>query len=184
VDGIDVDIPSLPEAFIFQTALRKTVWLVLQPFFYAIRPLFVNPKPFGFWETVNTVACVLFDLAVLQFLGWRALIYLVAGTFLGLGLHPAAGHFVAEHYVLTDGQETYSYYGICNWLNFNVGYHNEHHDFPKVPWSKLPLVRKMAPEFYTLPHYTSYLYVFYRYIFDRRISPFSRIKRRSTAETD
>ena len=33
--------------------------------------------------------------------------------------------------------ETFSYYGILNFFTWNVGLHNEHHDFPFVAWSKL-----------------------------------------------
>jgi len=178
-DGVDTDIPSDPEVSFFTNSALKVIWLAMQPLFYAIRPLLIKPKTPGAWGMVNNLVCFLFDLCVYHFIGGRGLVYLIIGTFLGLGLHPAAGHFVAEHYVLTPGYETYSYYGPWNRMNFNVGYHNEHHDFPRIPWSLLPQVRQIAPEFYRdLPSYTSYLYVMWRYITDPRVGPFARVKRR------
>jgi len=179
VDKVDTDIPTQWEVDFFTNSLLKTIWLFLQPLWYAFRPLFCKPKAFSIWEGVNWVAQISFDLAILYYFSMQSMGYLWLGTLLGLGLHPAAGHFIAEHYEVIKGQETYSYYGFWNFFNFNVGYHNEHHDFPRVPWTKLPVLKKMAPEFYdTLPCYTSYVSVFMRYITDEEIGPFARIKRK------
>jgi sphingolipid delta-4 desaturase len=63
-------------------------------------------------------------------------------------------------------------------LAYNVGYHNEHHDFPNIPGSRLPMVRKLAPEFYdNLESYTSWTKVLVDYIFQTDICAFSRVKR-------
>jgi len=182
VDGIDTDIPCELEVNYVTNTVMKVLWIIAQPVFYALRPMLIKAKPFRFWEGLNWAAQIVFNAAIIYFLGMRAFTYLLAGTILGLGLHPSAGHFIAEHYEFVAGQETYSYYGPMNRVLFNVGYHNEHHDFPKVPWSRLPLVKKMAPEFYdTLPCYTSYItQVFLPYILDPTLGVYCRIKRRTT----
>jgi len=90
-----------------------------------------------------------------------------------------SGHFIAEHYEFIDGQETYSYYGPLNYLTYNVGYHNEHHDFPRVPGRLLPKVREIASEFYDpLPHYTSWSRVLIDFVFFKNMNGYCRIKRK------
>ncbi len=81
--------------------------------------------------------------------------------------------------VLSKSQENYSYYGSLNTVNLNVGYHNEHHDFPSIPWNKLPQLKKAAPEFYdTLLFHTSFIKLLFRFLFDQEISLYSRIVRK------
>jgi len=183
VDTMDADIPSYWEGRIFRTSLMKLVWVFFQPAFYAIRPLFLKPKKPGFWEAVNWGTCFLVSEFLYFTIGGKAVAYLALSGFLGAGIHPIAGHFIAEHYVFVKGQETYSYYGPLNLLTFNVGYHNEHHDFPRIPGYRLPELKKLAPEFYDLPHYDSWVKVTWDYIWDDTVSPFSRVVRKDTRAT-
>ncbi len=85
------------------------------------------------------------------------MIYFVASSLLGTGLHPMSGHFLEHSLLFEKEQETYSYYGPLNKLVYNVGYHNEHHDFPGVPGSKLPEVKKIASEYYGMKSYNSWV---------------------------
>jgi len=184
VDGIDSDVPSKWEGNFFTNTLLKIVWVFFQPVFYITRPLFLKPKSPGFWEAVNWISCLVFGAIVFALLGSKAIAYLLLSIFLGSGLHPVAGHFIAEHYVFILGQETYSYYGPLNIICFNVGYHNEHHDFPRIPGSRLHLLKAMAPEYYdTLPSYTSWTKVIWDYITDPSVGPFSRVVRKSNKLT-
>lgn len=176
---IDTDLPTLLEAKLFCTTFGKLCWVILQPLFYMIRPLMVNPKPPTQYELINGAIQLVFDAFVVYFFGWRVLWYLIIGTLLAMGLHPVAGHFISEHYMFKKGYETYSYYGPLNFITFNVGYHNEHHDFPAVPGSRLPEVKRIAAEFYDdMPQHWSWTQVLYDFITDPEVGPYARIKRK------
>lgn len=88
---IDTDLPTLLEAKLFCTTFGKFCWVCLQPFFYLIRPLMVNPKPPTKLEGVNLVIQLIFDAIVVYCFGWKMLAYLIAGTLMAMGLHPVAG---------------------------------------------------------------------------------------------
>jgi sphingolipid delta-4 desaturase len=104
--------------------------------------------------------------------------YLVTSTVFAIGLHPLGARWIQEHFALVPGQETYSYYGPLNKLSFNVGYHTEHHDLVTIPWSRLPHVRRIAPEFYEGLHaYRSWTALLARFVRDPDITLFNAIVR-------
>lgn len=184
VDGIDMDVPTYTEARLVTNMFSKTIWVLFQLFFYALRPLFIKPKPPGYWEFINFFIQIGLDVSVVLFFGWRSFAYLILSTFVGGGIHPMAGHFISEHYVFNPNQETYSYYGPLNMITWSVGYHNEHHDFPRIPGHRLHLVKEIAAEYYEgLESYKSWSQVIYMYIMDTTIGPFSRMKRKLSTTT-
>ena len=169
-----------------------------QILFYALRPGFVRAQRFSRWHFLNLLVEVIFDYILVSTFGARPLIYLIMSSFFAGSLHPCAGHFIAEHY-LWDGmeQETFSYYGPLNILAYNVrliiivefyvlklnntlqvGYHNEHHDFPSIAWTRLPALRALAPEFYdNIPSHPSWPMVIVNFIRDKEVGIFARAKR-------
>lgn len=179
-EEIDVDLPTEFEARMFFNTITKFWWVVFQPFFYSLRPMFVNPKNPLPLEITNVVIQFSVDALVAHYWGGKALAFMIASSLLGMGLHPVAGHFISEHYMFAKGFETFSYYGPLNRVTFNVGYHNEHHDFPSVPGSRLPLVREIASEYYKdLPQHHSWTKVLYDFITDPAIGPYARMKRKT-----
>ena len=178
-DKIDTDIPTYAEAHLFKGILGKTIWFLNQMLFYAFRPLVVHPIKLDKWQVYNIVFQVAAMAIYLPFVSWYGIAYLLLSLLLAGSLHPTAGHFISEHYVLNEEQETYSYYGPLNKITFNVGYHNEHHDFPQIPGSRLPKLKKMAPEYYNpLMSYNSWVGLIFKFIFDKKITLFSRVKRK------
>ena len=177
---LDGDLPNEWEAKLIDNHFfGKVVWLLLYPFFQLFRLSRLREiKPFDGWIALNMLVQIVFVGLVLYFFGIKSIVYLVISLFFSVGLHPLGARWIQEHYLVFPDQETYSYYGPLNTIAFNVGYHNEHHDFPSVPWNKLPQIRKEAPSFYnTLHFHTSWTKLFVRFLFDKKISLYSRVVR-------
>ncbi|KAG7136648.1 hypothetical protein HYQ45_005808 [Verticillium longisporum] len=192
VDGLDTDLPTALEGIFLDSILGKAFFCTFQIFFYAVRPMAIFRIPFTWVHYLNIAVQLAFDYAVITLAGPNALLYFLLSSFLAGSLHPLAGHFIAEHYVyetVTPEQrdpnnavpvpETFSYYGPLNFLTYNVGLHNEHHDFPAVPWTRLPKLKAIAHEFYDdLPRHESWSYAIWRFIFDENVGINSRVKRK------
>src|ERR1700689_4418423 len=112
---------------------KKAIWLLLLPLFQLTRPVRIKGiAVVNRWSLVNVLAAVTFDGAIIAVFGGNAFLYLVASWLFSIGFHPLAGRWIQEHFTLDPAQETASYYGSLNRLALNVGYHNEHPDFPAV----------------------------------------------------
>jgi sphingolipid delta-4 desaturase len=176
----DADIPNQWEArLIGDKWFGKALWLLFFPFFQLTRPPRLRAiVMWSGWTVVNVLCAIAFDIGVVYLCGWSGLFYLVCSFFFSIGLHPVGARWVQEHYTLDPEQETFSYYGPINRLALNVGYHNEHHDFPSISWNNLPKLRAMAPEFYdTLKYHTSWSRLLLQFLFDKRYTLFSRVER-------
>lgn len=169
--------------------------------------MFVYSPPFTSIHVLNLITQLSFDYVLVQFCGGsiQPVLYLLFSSFLAGSLHPCAGHFIAEHYFFSEIKaggteslselkneqqkkkspldslqppETYSYYGPLNILTYNVGLHNEHHDFPAIPWTKLPEVHRIAHEFYEpLPCHRSWVWVIWTFVLDKNVGLWCRVKR-------
>lgn len=171
--------------------LGKAFFCTFQIFFYAIRPMAVYRVPLTWVHALNIAVQLSFDAVLVHFTSFNAVLYLLLSSFLAGSLHPLAAHFIAEHYVyetVTPTQrdpenrvpvpETFSYYGPLNWFTYNVGLHNEHHDFPAIPWTRLPEVKRIAGDFYdNLPRHESWIYAIWRFIWDENVGLNCRVKR-------
>ena len=193
VEGLDTDLPTALEAWFLDSVAGKAFFCTFQILFYALRPMMVYKLPLTWIHALNIATQIAFDTAIVQLIGGKALGYFILSSFLAGSLHPCAGHFIAEHYVFAqksrsaDGAssklisptETYSYYGILNLFTYNVGLHNEHHDFPAIPWTRLWKLNEVASDFYKdLPYHRSWVGVMYQFVVDHEVGLWCRVKRK------
>jgi len=181
---IDADLASPTEArLVGNSTWRKALWLL---FYFLIQGLRTTRlKRIKLWEpwyVVNVAVELALIAAVVHFAGLTALLYLFLSSAFAIGLHPLGARWIQEHYLTFPGrQETFSYYGPANVVALNVGYHNEHHDLMRVPWTRLPALHRMAPEMYDGLHsHTSWSALLWRFLTDPSLSLYSRVIRRGT----
>lgn len=181
----DVDRdPDLPQAWELRwfrpTFFGKLAWHVCFLPIQALRvhaggPTLLDPK------VAAHVALQLGGVAAAVWaLGPAAALYLAASLYFVYSLHPLSGRFIQEHHLLPGmgEQETASYTGWANLVSLNFGLHTEHHDFPAIPWNRLPAVRAIAPEGYAdRVEHRSWTALWLRFLFDPRLSPASRAVR-------
>jgi sphingolipid delta-4 desaturase len=176
----DADVPGPSESKIVRTSVAKALWLAV---FAGVQGIVRTRrlKRVAFldrWITTNMLVQLCAMGAMWYWAGSGPLRYLLLSSVSAIGLHPLGARWIQEHFVFAEGQETYSYYGPLNRVCFNMGYHNEHHDFVTVPWSRLPALKAAAPEFYdTLYAHRSWTGLLLRFVFDRDCSLFDRIVR-------
>src|ERR1700749_1800299 len=136
IHELDADLPNKWEAKLINNSfLGKALWLLFFPVFQITRVSRLKEiAPVDGWRITNFAIQIAFTAAIWYFTGFHAVSFLFLSFWFSIGLHPLGARWIQEHYLtITEEQETYSYYGSWNVLAFNVGFNNEHHDFPSIP---------------------------------------------------
>jgi len=138
----------------------------LYPTKFPVVPYNRFPQCINGWLALNILCCFLYNVGSVYFFGWKFLVYQILSAGFMNGLHPLGMRQVQEHYFIQKGQPTNSVYTPIHTLCLNIGHHVEHHDFPGIPWNRLPSLSALAPEYYleNLKHYKSYTQVLVEFL--------------------
>lgn len=112
------------------------------------------------------VCQMIFNGLIFYFLGIKFLIYLLVGIFLVLGFYFLVGYFIFEYYFFYGKQVIILYYGLFNFILFNVGYYIEYYDFLYILYNCFLEVRKIVVEYYDYLYYIFWVKVFWDFVFD------------------
>ncbi len=165
-EGGDTQAPTRNEIqWAGSSPLRRLCAYTLGHFLWEGRP--GDKPPRDSWLLVNVASCVVAGTALAATCGLRSLSYVMFSLLFAFGPHPLGARRLSEHLTVKDGQPTVSYYGLANWMAFQVGHHVEHHDFPRVPWSRVRRLRRIAREHYDgLASVSSWTTLLRRHLFD------------------
>lgn len=177
----DADLAFDKEAkWVKNSPLRKALWLLFFGIMESFRPLKLKASFWDGWVLLNLLFIIFTNILIYYFCGIKGLSFILLSTFFSVGLHPLGARWIQEHFVFKKDQETYSYYGPLNKIQFNIGYHNEHHDFPNIPWNHLTTLRNAVPSHYnSLFYHKSWTKLLFQFLFKKDITLYSRIIRTS-----
>ncbi|MDJ0824371.1 MAG: fatty acid desaturase [Rhodobacter sp.] len=158
--GLTLVLHALPLGFLIgdEVLPRLNAWITGRPQRDPQRHIEATRAPA--WQMRLFIGVsILSNLTLLLLLGPWALLYHLWALSLFLGKFGIwnLGQSLSEHEGTDDDQPSRSTYGWVNALLFNTGYHNEHHTFPNVAWTRLPFLKRTAPEVFTSEATKSYL---------------------------
>jgi fatty acid desaturase len=151
---------SLWNSVVFATSfLYERLLLGINDVFVSLlgKNLFFPNKPASFQDDCTAYArwATAVRAGLWLVAGWKSLLFLfLSETLWSLPPHPACAMFVTNHGSGKDETgaclPTSSTYAGAWYSIFTLGtnYHCEHHDFPTIPFDKLHLLRRIAPEYY------------------------------------
>ncbi|MCG6902398.1 MAG: fatty acid desaturase [Rhodobacter sp.] len=157
--GLTLVIHALPLGFLIgdEVLPRLNAWVSGRPQKDPERHVESTRPPR--WQVRLFIAVsLLSNLTLLALFGFWALLYHLwsLSLFLGkLGIWNL-GQSLSEHEGSNDEAPSRSTYSWINLALFNTGYHNEHHTFPNVAWTRLPVLTRAAPEVFNVKAEKSY----------------------------
>jgi sphingolipid 4-desaturase/C4-monooxygenase len=110
-----------------------------------------------------SLAVNVFLFAAFGFLGWLYHIWSLS-LFLGKCGVTNLGQSLSEHAGDDLETPTLSTYWWGNRVLFNTGYHNEHHSFPDIAWTRLRRLRALAPQAFAASCDRSYVRMWWDHV--------------------
>uniref|UniRef100_A0A915IQV6 Fatty acid desaturase domain-containing protein n=1 Tax=Romanomermis culicivorax TaxID=13658 RepID=A0A915IQV6_ROMCU len=146
---LDIKYPDAREAMEYDTSFFKRLYFILMHPIHSSHRFQIksgnNVTPLILW---NLISITIFDGIIFTCFGYKSFLYLLIAFWLNECILIEGSKTFLDHWSDEKTSHTNSYYGPVNMINFNIGHHREHHDFPNIAGRYLSLVTEAAPEYY------------------------------------